>query len=142
MPDPEFLGRFRKGEIVPVVVVAQNASDVPTVPDQCPTVIVYSSAGAIGGQEMANVDRYAVTALFFAPVFVGPGYAAGYHRVEAWWMISSAAYTKSWTFQVLAQGHRDGPVQALGVIEFPAVSYVLGQTRLGRVKKFKNPRAL
>ncbi len=115
---------------------------MPTVPDQCPCVIVYGSSGKVAQQQMASVDRYSVTALFFAPIFLAGDYAAGFYRVEAWWMISSSPYTKQFTFEVLAQGHRDGPILALATMDFPAVSYALGQTRLGRIKRMRNPRAL
>ncbi len=137
-----YLGRYKVGEIVPVTVVTTPVSEVPTEPDQCPSVIVYSTAGPLDSLRMVIVDRFAVTALFFAPVFVHAEYSAGYHHAVACWKISGSAFEQTFTFCVTAGGHRDGPILALGEMSFPAVSYLLGQTRLGRIRKFKNPRTL
>lgn len=136
-----YLGRYRLGEVVPIVITAQTAGEVPTEPDACPTVIVYDSGGSVETKRMAIIDRYEVTAVFFAPVYIGAEYSTGYHTAEAWWTITNP-FSKVFTFQVIAGGHRDGPILAMGEMSFPAASYILGHTSLGRIRRFRNPRSL
>ena len=137
-----FLGRFRKGDIVSLALVTKDAAGVPALPDQCPAAIVYSSSAPVASRFLENVDRYSVTGLFHATIFLGADYSAGYYRIAVCWIIATVAFQATYTFEVLAQGNKDGPVLAIATMDFRAVSYALAHTRLGRVKRLRNPRSL
>jgi hypothetical protein len=139
----DYLGRYLKGDVVPVEFTTKNASGVPTVPDAVPSAIVYDGDGVVTGFQVPAHDQLVLTGFFLYPLFLGGDYAAGNYRVLCSWVISSTNYAEEKTFEVVAAGHRDGPGLALSMFSAPSgAEYALMHLRSGRVKKHRNPRPL
>ena len=144
-----FLGRYRLGRIVPLMLVTVDSNDAPVLPDQAPSCQVYNgSMSSVMTFKTPIRDRYLVTAFFQQPMILNADFAAGYYTIVYQWQISGTSYSRTDTFRVLAAGDKDGDCTALGLHQSggtmfgEGASFALMQGRAGRIKMMRNPRSL
>lgn len=137
-----FLGRIQRGEVIALPLLTVNGSDTPTVPDQAPCVVVYNGVTPVGAFKMPAIDPLKVTGLFCHHLQVGGGYTAGMYRAVFTWKISSSDYSTTKSFEVLVAGSVDGSGIAMTTFRLPGADFALVQGRSGRIKRFRNPRAV
>lgn len=138
----EFLGRYQRGDVVPIPVITANATPVPTLPGAAPVAYIYKAGTFLEAVKLPIKDRYLVTAFFLFPLFLGAKYTAAHYQVWLTYSVSSTVYATVATFEVVSSGNKDGDLVSLTTKNFPAVAHALGQTRSGRIRRFTNPRAL
>jgi hypothetical protein len=137
-----WLGRYQKGEIVPLTFATVDASEAQATPDAVPTAMIYRSGAIVAGLSVPALDDHNLPGLFQASLFLEPQFSAGHYQVVFNWMISSTNYTGQAFFEVLSSGDPEGGGIALATFRMPGMHYALMQTRSGRITKMRNPRAL
>lgn len=136
-----YLGRTQLGQTLPLWLQCCNASGVPTVPDDPPSVRVYAGASLVTAGEMPVHDRYQQTGLFFLPLFLGSGFTTGSCQAVFLYRVSSFYGLEAVNFDIVAGGHQDGAVTGLYYYQRPQADFlvqVLGET--GQIVKGRNPQ--
>lgn len=137
-----FLGRYVKGDIVPLLLACVDASDVPLELAAAPSAQVYQDGGILKIIKLPVIDKPRLTGVFFFPLLLDANFSAGNHAVLFSWTIAGANYSVVHEFEVLASGNSEGLGQALITLDLPDSSYALMESISGRIKKMRNPRAL
>ena len=134
-------GRYQLGEDAVLSLLTVNASGTPTWPDAAPIVQVWDETGVqVYSGSVPVTDRYGVTGLFQAKVFLGGPFAVGRYRADFTYLLSGDAFTSSQTFEVVAGGDAAGAVQSLTWFHQPHGEFVVQQLSGGSVQRGRNPR--
>lgn len=135
-----YRGRHPLGSRLLLGVRCLNGSGTPTLPDNAPVALVYSSTGLVASLRLPVVDRQDVTGWFAQPLLLDSRFAAGPHRVVYQYSLSGTAGGQSDHFEVVPGGHADGAGLAVSYYSRPASDFVLLQTDSGRLLRRRNPR--
>jgi hypothetical protein len=136
------LGRFQKGEKVPLQVSTVDGSANPVEPDAAPLVVVRDPANAVvASLRLPRVgtafDQYGM-AHFLGVLFATLGtYQVSYSYDYA---EGTGQGTASDTFELIAGGDEGGAVVAMFHIDRPEARYVVGQLASGKLVQGRNPR--
>jgi hypothetical protein len=137
-----YLGRFRQGDSVNLVLFTKNASGVPTLPSDCPQAKVWDPTGALVATfQVPIVDRYVQTAIFQHQLRLGPGYSAlGNYRIAYYYLAGTCHGLVEDTFEVVAGGHQDGAVNAIFYFDKPWAKFLVFALDSGNLAMGRNPR--
>lgn len=136
-----YLGRFAPGAEPTVFVLCLNASEIPTAPDDCPTVTVYDSTGTVFSTLATPVAVQGQTGLFQVPLYLDGRFSEGTYTIASTYTTTSGASQRVQSDQldVIPGGHEDGTVTAAASFALPHAHYLAYQTASGRLWKGKNP---
>jgi hypothetical protein len=138
-----YLGRYQRGEVLPIHLTAKTTAGVPTAPDQCPAYQIRNETpSTVDSGFIGQKDRYEHTAFFLQPVLLDHSFAAGRYTIVKQWMISSSVQVEQDTFQVLSSGDPNGAGIALTMHEGEGTNAALLHSQSGRIRRLRNPRAL
>jgi hypothetical protein len=153
MTELGYLGRYRQGQEVPVLVRTVNGV-VPAWPtveafslddadlENGPVLTLSTPAGvAVLSAKMAAVPAEGVGTFRLSP-FLGFGFeAAGRYGAVVRYVASGGAHRLlAGSFEVVAGGDRKGAVVAACAVRRPGVNYVAYQSDGGYLARGKNPR--
>lgn len=136
-----WVGRFRLGEWVPIIVRTSNDSLTPTKADATPVAVVYDSSGSpVANFKVPIADQSYVTGLFKERIFLDSNFSTGYHSVIIHFAVGSVQKVQVVEFEIVAGGDSDGSGISLYHFRYPSRDYVLVQTDGGWLRKLRNPR--
>lgn len=144
-------GRWFLGDEIPLGVLTTDGAGTPTLPDACPALEIYSSAGKVlggwvpggmngNGSLVPIQDRYGTTGLFGTRLFLGPAFAPGLYQATYRWKISTFLGLEVDTFEVLAGGSVKGSPLAMYFHRQPQADFLVRQLDSGRLVSNRNPR--
>ena len=134
-----YLGRWDKGDRLPITVVTGDAAGTPTAPDDAPVVIVYGDSGAVVAQRVP-IHKASGTGVFRGWLDLTSSFASGRYTLKATWSLSGAPYEDTQQFEVTALGGSDGTGIAAAALDLAPNRYLVAQGDLGTVKAFRNPK--
>ena len=136
-----FRGRYQLGEEIPLGCRTLTAADVPTAPDDCPTMTISTAAGSIAlSRKIPICDRYGVTGLFLDNVQLNTTFAAGAYIVNYVWVIGGTVLGDTDTFEIVAGGNADGACIASHFFDRPHADFIVQQVDSGQVVYGRNPK--
>lgn len=113
----------------------------PVAPTAAPNYAVYSNAGTkVASGKLPAKDAFRTTGWFEWPLFLGSAYAAGNYTVLYSWIENSRHHHEIDTFEIMAGGDADGPIQGMTFLRRPEVNHVVYQTESAILKDGHNPR--
>lgn len=136
------LGRFQRGEKIPLAVQVVDGSANPVEPDAAPLATITDPSNAtlasvrlpLAGSGMGQFGM----AYFLGILFSSLGtYQVTYSYDYA---EGTGQGTASDTFEVIAGGDEGGAVVSMFHIDRPEARYVVGQLASGRLVQGRNPR--
>lgn len=134
------LGRLQLGTTLELHLLTRNADHTPSVPDDCPQVLVKNAAGTIlVNKEMPVRDRYTSTGLFHFPLFLGNEFATGYYEILYFWRVGGYYGFQQDTFEIVAGGHADGEITNAHFYQRPHAGFLVQSLETGRVAVGRNP---
>lgn len=140
--DSQYLGRYRLGEIVPIILQTLDDSLTPTNPTNAPVAVVYdSSDSAVRSVKLPIMDQADVTGLFHYPLSLDNVFSAGTHEVIVHFTVGSTIKVVILSFEIVAGGDYDGSGIEMYYFRHPLRNYLLLQTDAGLIRKLRNPRA-
>jgi hypothetical protein len=137
-----YLGRFRQGDDVSLVLFTKNASGVPTLPADCPQAKVWDPTGALVATfQVPIVDRYVQTGIFQQLLRLGPAYVnLGNYRIVYYYLAGTYHGLHEDTFELVAGGHADGAVNAIYFFNKPWAKFLVFALNGGNLAMGRNPR--
>ncbi len=136
-----FLGRFQQGQSLPLILVCENSTGVPTDPTACPDADILNASGTrVSSQALPILDPAASVGLFAGSVYLGSLYPAGLYSVAYRWDISGTRSERLDTFEIVAGGDASGQVLAITNYERPQANFLVQQRQNSTFYKGKNPR--
>lgn len=134
-------GIYRLGDEATFRVLCRDSSRVPTDPDACPKLDIYSqSAKVVSGRSIPIKDKAETTGLFELRLLLGPAFAVGRYLATMRYKISSYNGLAVARFDVVEGGGVTGGVISMFAWELPNANYIVQQRTSGQLYKGKNPR--
>ncbi len=134
-----YRGRFQLGQDVPLGVLCRTAVGTATLPDDPPTLDVWTATAKVKTLLLPIQDRYGQTGLFGTKLFLDVSYATGIYKAEYRWQIGSYHGLEEDTFEVLPGGDGKGAVIALYHWERPHAKFLVQQLTSGALVRGRNP---
>lgn len=129
------------GERQDVSVRAVNASSTPVAPTNNPNYAIYNNSGSkVASGKIPAKDAQRLTGWFQKALFLDSSFAAGSYSMLIDWITGGNHQSTIHTFEVLAGGDADGPVQGMTYFRRPEVKHVVYQTESGKLQDGHNPR--
>lgn len=136
-----YLGRYRQGDWLPLILHCQDGDGEAVVPDEAPTARIYNRSGSLVGSEikLPPIERYRLDGLFGARIHLGSSFSAlGTYHVRF-------KYTESTDFVVLGAfnlvtgGDVNGAYYGLQHFTTPFSEYIVGQLADGTLEFRRGP---
>jgi hypothetical protein len=141
--DPGYLGRYQRGQELPVAVRTLTAN-APANPDAGPVLTIYrgDNPPVQVYQRVMACDLQGVAAgTFRLGVFLGQAFQAGHHLLVVRYPDGGGTSRVGvGSFDVLPGGSADGAVIALHPVERPSARFLVQQLDSGRLLRGRNPR--
>lgn len=133
------LGRFQLGATVPLYLPCKNSSGALAVPDSPPQWKVFSGTTLVEAHLMPIEDRYVVTGLFRATLFLGRLYSTGQYNLVYYYKSSGYYGLETDTFEIVGGGDARGAVISTYFYDRPEARYVVQGLESGSIIKGRNP---
>jgi hypothetical protein len=136
------LGRFQKGDRVPLRVAPVDGAGNAVEPDAAPTATVRDPGGdPVLTRPLPLVERGVIA--FGMGLFLGVNFATlGTYSVAYAWDYGEGAGqgAASDTFELIAGGDEGGAVVSMAHIDRPEAGYVVAQLASGKLVQGRDPR--
>jgi hypothetical protein len=137
----EHLGRFRLGQVVPLLAWVRDSDDSAIAADAPPLARVFDQSGTlIDAFTLPALDRYGILGLYGLPLRLGFGLEPGHFIVTYACLVGGRAFIATSVFEIVRGGDASGAVISLFASDRPEASYVLAQVTSGRILQGRNPR--
>jgi hypothetical protein len=135
-----YLGRFQLGQRVRLHLWTLDPSRVPTAPDRLPLCRVYDAAGSVVASAYMSVsDKFGVTGLFVAKLYLTFGYEPGHFNVAYSYTVGGHPIISGDSFEIIDGGDVSGTVISLGSFRHPESDFVLAHLNSRRIVQGRNP---
>lgn len=138
--DSSWLGEYKLGDRLPLVLWVRNGSGVPTLPDDAPRAIVSNDTEMIESKLLPIHDKSNTTALFLSDVNLDGKYDTGNHTVQYLWESNGTVLSAMQYFTILGGGDPQGTGIAMEYFAVNPTKYLLVQSDNGTLVRRKNPR--
>ena len=136
-----YLGRYRKGDWLPVSVQCTNNLAILT-PDAAPVLRFYTpSFSFMFSRTMPLRAPGRRNGLFEIEQFLGSDFAEGVHHGHVSYSSGGNNFADLFRFEVVPSGHQSGSYINLHFYEKPHASFVVGQLDVDLLEFRKNPEA-
>lgn len=135
-----YLGRYRRGQVVPLQVLCYGPDMTPRPPDRAPVAHVYSSAGIVESAELSQADPLGEEGLFLSRLPIGHRYSLGRYSVVYVYVSGDYEGVAVDHFEVIPGGDQNGGVISLHAFDRPESQYVVAQLDSGKLIRGRNPR--
>lgn len=138
-----YLGRYRQGEELLLVVPCDDGGAAPAWPDVAPTVTFHKPDGTVALHRVMAADLQGVTdGVFRLPQFLNSQFSTtgAYRAVVRYEDASDRARVLVGHFRVLGGGDTDGAVVSMRPVRRPDANYLVYQTDGGILARGRNPR--
>ena len=135
-----YLGRFRIGSHVPLVMLALDGSRKTSVPSYQPVAAIWSDTPSL----VETVDLVVksvdvIDGLFGFDLFLGSKYSTGFHDVHFKWKANGKDGINYQQFEIVAGGNSAGSVNATHWWQRPEANYVISLREDGTLVQGRNP---
>lgn len=135
-----YLGEYRLGDTVPLLLRTVNAAGTPTEPNDCPQLVVWQGSTDLYRAELPIIERAVNAGTFSLGLFLGAGFAEGNCSIQYRYVLPSNYIGSSEdTFRIVAGGNADGAVTSMYFYDRPQAKFIVHGTETGRILKGKNP---
>lgn len=134
-----YIGTYRLGEMVPLIVQCVDGSGTPGEPDEAPRAFVASTSHVVMKQ-LPVLDKTGIDYMFGYPLSLDGQFSVGRYTIDVTYKISSTLYSKTESFEIVAGGDSRGRGIAMTYFKPHGTAFVLMQTDAGKLLKKKNPR--
>jgi hypothetical protein len=138
-----YLGRYRLGQTVPLLVATIDTGFLAVAPDTAPTYAVHrldDDVNTVAATKMTLTAESEDTHLFNTNILVDRNYSPGQYAVEVSYDISSATHVEIWNFEVTSGGDRRGTPIALYSFEQHNGEHIVAMTDTGHVAFGRQPK--
>jgi hypothetical protein len=135
------MGRLQLGTYLEVLFQPTTGNNEPALPDAVPTIQVRrtSDGAVVHSGLMPVLDKTVSPGLFYLPLFLGFGFAAGGHTLRLSCTIDGDPVLDTRSFTIVAGGDVQGQALAMVYFHKPHADFVVFQTENGSISRGKNP---
>jgi hypothetical protein len=139
---PVYLGRFRLGESVEIVVQCDTVDGRPSDPDDVPIATVYDSENdvPVTSSKLSSIAGSAYPGLFKCSFLLDSEFSVGRYTVYERHRVGSSVFGSAYVFDLVAGGDVAGDVISLAHYTRPESTFVVAQVSAGRIIMGRNPK--